>query len=102
MSPVTRDIVTEILEWQGVTIEIGYEAQWLGGGFGAHLELRVRQPEGAPLPVTETGYRSHFLSPRDVERAGGPAAYVTAWLDVAARSKPWREIDFARRQLSLF
>ncbi|MEA3014300.1 MAG: hypothetical protein QOD42_2845 [Sphingomonadales bacterium] len=102
MSPVTRDIVTEIFEWQGVTIEIGYEAEWLGCRVTAHLELHVRHPEGAVLPVTDTGYRSHFLPQGAVEDAGGPTAYVTAWLDVTARSKPWREIDFARRQLPLF
>jgi hypothetical protein len=102
MSPVTRDIVTEILEWQGVTIEIGYEAEWLGCDCTAHLELRVRHPEGAPLPVTETGYRSHFLPREAVEDAGGPAAYVTAWLDEDAKSKSWRAGEFARRQLPLF
>ena len=102
MSPVTRDIVTEILEWRGVTIEIGYEAAWLGGDLSAHLELRVQNPEGAHLPVTDTGYRSHFLPREAVEDAGGPAAYVTAWLDEAATSKAWRAGELARRQLSLF
>ena len=102
MSPVTRDIVTEILEWRGVTIEVGYEAAWLGRDMAAHLELHVRSPEGAHLPVTDTGYRSHFLSKGTVEEAGGPAAYVTAWLDEAATSKSWRAGELARRQLSLF
>jgi len=104
MSPAPRDrrIATEILEWRGVTIEIGYEAEWLGGNLQAHLELRVRHPEGALLPVTETGYRSHFLSRQIVEEAGGPAAFVTAWLDEAAESNSWRAGELARRQLSLF
>jgi hypothetical protein len=102
MSPASRDIVTEILEWRGVTVLIGYEAAWLGGDCTAHLELHVRHPEGAHLPVTDTGYRSHFLPQGAVEEAGGPAAYVTAWLDEAATSKAWRNGELARRQLSLF
>ncbi|HEV2818246.1 MAG TPA: hypothetical protein VGW40_13620 [Allosphingosinicella sp.] len=101
MSPVTRDIVTEILEWRGVTIHIGYEAAWHGDSW-AHLELHVRHPEDAPLPVTDTGYRSHFLPRESVEDAGGPAAYVMAWLDEAAECKAWRAGELARRQLSLF
>lgn len=100
--PRDRDIVTEILEWRGVTIEIGYEPEWLGGNLPAHLELRVRHPEGALLPVTDTGYRSHFLSRAAVDEAGGPTAFVTAWLDEAAESKSWRAGELARRQLSLF
>ncbi len=29
----------------------------------AHLEIRSIKPERAPLPITETGYRSHFHQP---------------------------------------
>jgi hypothetical protein len=50
------------------------------------------------LPFTETGYRSHFLGPGIVEEAGGPAAYVRAWLDHAAQSPKWRKQQTAARQ----
>lgn len=59
-------------------------------------------PERAPLPITETGYKSHFCDRREIEAAGGPVAYALAWLDMAADSKTWREACAARRQLSLF
>lgn len=56
----------------------------------------------AALPITETGYRSHFLAPQEVERAGGPVAFVVAWLNEAARNKGWKETEEKVRQLNLF
>jgi hypothetical protein len=86
------------LHWQGQPLAIRYTPCWLITPFGAlgHLELRA----GAPLPVTETGYRSQFLDnpPEDFD----PAAYVTAWLDREARSPAWQVQREAARQGSLF
>lgn len=102
-----RPIITTVT-WQGVTIEVSYQADWLGmsqrsADWGiAHLELRVQEPQGAPLPMTTTGYRSHFLPPSEVTLAGGAAAYVLAWLDHAAQSDAWRSRASAPGQLSLF
>jgi len=62
-----RSIFMDLLVWNGVSISISYEADWLGLSVSkldlayAHLELQVLAPKGAPLPVTETGYRSEFL-----------------------------------------
>lgn len=44
--------------WQGVEIEAVYEP--LRWGVIAHLSIRSIKPERAPLPITGTGYRSHF------------------------------------------
>ncbi len=102
------DIVVEQLVWRGITLSISYEADWLGSGARgsafavAHLEIRVLAPERAPLPMTETGYRSHFLAQGDVEAGGGPAAYVLAWLEHDAKDTKWRRQEVAGRQLSLF
>ena len=68
----------------------------------AHLEVRTITPEGVRLPITETGYRSHHLSPVYVDQAGGPVAYAVAWLDAEARKPEWRRYVEASRQLSLF
>jgi hypothetical protein len=35
------------------------------------------QPPREPLPITETGYKSHFVAIEAIETAGGPVAY--AW-----------------------
>ncbi|MBS0473096.1 MAG: hypothetical protein JSR60_18645 [Proteobacteria bacterium] len=47
-----------------------------------HLSIHVLEPSTLKLPITETGYRSHFLS--EAEELGGPLAYVRAWLDAEA------------------
>jgi hypothetical protein len=53
-------------------------------------------------PITETGYRSHFLSPDEIEAVGGVFAYVVDALDEAAKRKEWKARQAAQRQLSLF
>jgi hypothetical protein len=55
-----------------------------------------------PLPMTETGYRSWFGAPADVESDGGPAEFVRLWLDHEARSDSWKAAQAERRQLTLF
>jgi hypothetical protein len=102
-----RPILTEMFVWRGITVSASYEADWLGSGARgspyavAHLEIRSINPDKAPLPVTETGYRSHFLDCGVVEELGGPAAYAQAWLDEASRSPEWRKAEAGRKQLDL-
>lgn len=93
------------LVWRGITIEVTYEAHWLrreGFYCPCHLTLKTIAPERCPLPVTATGYLSHFTDPVFVEEASGPLAYVTAELDAAAGSRKWRKYEEGLRQLSLF
>lgn len=102
-----RTIETHTLQWRGVSLEITFERDWFGIASkydlaASHLTVRAIEPKRGPLPITETGYRSHFLSFEDVERAGGPTAYVEVWLDTMARSREWLEYEQTRRQLSLF
>ena len=52
--------------------------------------------------MTETGYRSWFGAPADVESDGGPAEFVRLWLDHDARSDSWKAAQAERRQLTLF
>ena len=66
------------LTWKGINLTISWKAEWLGGLSG-HLEIWSENKE--PLPITETGYRSHFCSPEEVIEAGGPVAYVQAWIE---------------------
>lgn len=107
MSPA-RTRITAVIEWQGITIEIIYEPNWLNLSredsdlTAAHLEIRSIAPERAPLPITETGYRSHFLHAEEVDQAGGPEAYVEAWLNDMAESRELRDCIEASRQLNLF
>lgn len=102
---MTRSLETHTITWRGITIEISYEERWLGsdGPFStAHLQLRAIAPERAPLPMTETGYRSHFTPASVIAEAGGPVAFVEQWLDHEAGSKTWKEREEAARQMTLF
>ena len=60
-----------------------------------HVEL-MTEPR-TPLPVTETGYRSHFMPYGTVESHGGAVAFVTAWLEHDAKRAGW-----SGAQLTLF
>lgn len=102
---MTRSIESHTIVWRGITIEVRYEPCWLGseGEFStAHLEVRAQMPDRAAIPITETGYRSHFANPGEIEDEGGPVAFVTAWLNEAAQSKGWKEKEDASRQYALF
>lgn len=87
--------------WRGIEIEAVYAPRKFG--IIAHLEIRSINPDNAPLPITSTGYRSHFHQPGTVEAHGGDVvAQVTAWLDEEARSPEWRAQVEADRQGELF
>jgi len=86
--------------WHGVDLTIRHCAEWSVSVGIDHIE--VISAKRVPLPVTETGYRSHFISPERIAEIGTPVAYVLAWLDHAAESADWKEAEFEARQLSLF
>ncbi len=79
--------------WRHVEIEISFEAEKYG--VIDHIELRTKNKEA--IPVTDTGYRSHYVSVGTVEHYGGAVAFVTAWLDHEAESTGW-----SNDQLSFF
>ena len=83
------------------TLIVAHAPNWYGSSL-CRLEVTAADPEQAPLPISETGYRSHFCPGAEVDAAGGPVAYILAWLDAAARDSRWKAADMARRQLSLF
>lgn len=89
------------ITWNGMAISIRHAADWLGTGFD-HLEITTIEPERAALPITETGYRSHFIRPDELDGCGGAVAFVTAWLDAEAESEAWKAACERSRQLSLF
>ncbi len=101
--PKKRGAEKRKLLWGDVSLEVSYERNWMGVKDGiAHLEIRVLSPKGAIIPLTDTGYRSHFLSSVYVDSAGGPVPYVRAWLEAAAAKPAWKKLELASRQLSLF
>lgn len=93
--------------WNGpngpVEIEIRWNPDYVAfedGGSMAHLE--IESLDRSPLPVTETGYRSHFIHETEVSRYGGAEAYVDAWFASIMLTAQGRTKVQAIRQLSLF
>lgn len=44
-----------------------------------HFEFSDPSGEGKPIPISRTGYRSHFVHGSFVEQAGGPEAFARAY-----------------------
>ena len=91
--------ITSQIDWRGVTIRIVFRKRRWNSDFD-HLEITAIND--AEIPITETGYRSHFLPDGVVEEHGGPEAYVIAWLDHEADKDEWKQKVDAARQLCLF
>jgi hypothetical protein len=95
------------LEWRGILIAVRYCPDWseahaqIMGRPVAHLEIETIEPAHAPLPLTSTGYRSHFVDAAEVAAAADPASYVLEALDMAAVDKSWQECELAARQYAL-
>ena len=83
--------------WRGIAIDITLTVNWLDGT-AHHLDLRADRP----LPVTETGYRSHFLNVAEEVDIDWAREFVTIWLDDASASDDWRKAEERRRQSDFF
>lgn len=90
--------ITTMLIWNGIKIMITHTPNYCG--VVDHIELHVENRER--IPVTETGYRSHFLHESVIEPYGSALAFVQAWLDHEALDPEWRAYELASRQMSLF
>ncbi len=103
---MSADYLTYTLDWEGFALSINYCPDW-SPSFReiyrsplAHLE--IRSIDSQPLPITETGYRSHFTNAELIEAEGGPVAFAQAWLNDVAQSPQWKAAKAKRQQLSLF
>lgn len=89
--------------WNGIEIEIRWNPDHVAlddGSSMAHLE--IESLDRSPLPVTETGYRSHFIHEAEVAHYGGAEAYVDAWFAAVMFTPQGRNTYQAARQLPLF
>ena len=103
MTEVTKEDIYEVhtFVWQEIEIELKYwPLKWT---VISHLEIRSISPEKEPLPITETGYKSHFFQPDSVEFVNGSIVEtVIQWLDKEAQSKEWLDYVEKSRQGDLF
>lgn len=95
------------IDWQNpadhttVKIRITHARDYLSQGTD-HIEIEAIKPKRKPLPITETGYLSHFIDWQQLSAAGGPVTFVTAWLEREGLSKAWTRKEAARAQGDLF
>ena len=88
---------TVTVVWCDLEIAVSYQADWLSSGQW-HIELRC----AARLPVTQPGYRSHFVQTDAIADAEDVPTFVMAWLDVAAQDPTWLRHLEDSKQLKLF
>ena len=81
------------IKWRGIALEITFTPE----KFGMVDHIEIMTEDRAPLPVTDTGYRSHFIPAGTVAAHDGAIAFVTAWLEHEAARTDW-----SGAQLSLF
>ncbi len=95
------------IEWrnpvsnESVRIRITHARDYLSSG-SDHIEVESIAPKKSPLPITETGYRSHFIPALELMNAGGPVTFVTAWIEQQAKGKMWSKAAAAKVQGDLF
>jgi len=97
-----RHIETVTVDWQGIAVTVHYEVRWLNSDIANIAHLQLESAGRVKLPVTNTGYRSHFVPAAEIAEAGGPVAYALAWLDYMAGSAEWKAHVSSAQQLSLF
>ena len=86
------------IEWEGRTIRLSYTPRrWT---VIDHVE--IAEVERQPLPITDTGYQSHFFGPVEPSLSiDEVAAFVIDWLDKEAKSQAWQDYLERSGQLSL-
>lgn len=94
-------VTTHKLTWRDVVCRVQHTPSYTSKGW-SHIEIIVHKPKGAPLPITQTGYLSHFLDHDLLAKAGGPIAFFTDWLEREAKTSAWAKRDFKWRQGDLF
>lgn len=95
------DSSTYTLTWSGIDIEITY---WpLKWNTISHVEIRSLSPDRAPLPITETGFKSHFFQPSATPLSEVEIiTLVREWLDEEAQTTAWQQYVECSKQGELF
>ena len=100
-SPTKRVPTTTRGTWQHVTFRVRHTPDYILKGTD-HIELIVIAPKREPLPITETGYLSHFtIDSEEVPNAKAGLAFFLEWINREAKTKRWQKRDFKLRQLEL-
>lgn len=99
-APQRRSTTRRVI-WRDVTCRVRHTRDYIFAG-SDHVEVMVLSPKGALLPISATGYLSHFIDADELRSAGGAVRFVVDWLDREANTARFRKADFKSRQLNLF
>ncbi len=94
----TSNIIIETIVWRGIRMEIKHVIIYFSGT--DHIEIHTE--DRTPIPITETGYKSHFFPSGGLGEFETAVDYVRAWLEHEAKRKAWKAQEFASLQMSLF
>ena len=98
-----REPVVVLLTWETITLECVLNPQWSSAVPDlAHLQIWSIKPDKAPLPITGTGYRSHFFRAAQHLDEETLRAWVLSWIEEEAQSPAWTKQRKSLMQLSLF
>lgn len=98
---VKRAPASRVQTWEHVRYRVRHTPDYIIKGTN-HIEVVVISPKKEPLPITETGYLSHFVTDGSCPGIDDAITFVTAWIEREAKTKRWQKLDQKRRQLALF
>lgn len=91
--------IDHTISWEGRDIRLSYSPRL----FNVIDHVEIRSVDGEPLPITGTGYRSHYFGPVEpVLSIEDVATMVFDWLSEEAATKTWKAHVEASRQGELF
>lgn len=92
--------------WQEISIEIRHCQNCFSMSDDDFVtqHIEVKSLDKRLLPITKTGYRSHFMNGAEAleEFGNDPVAFVLWWLDETAKDPVWKRKEEDGRQGSLF
>ena len=93
-----KNKIVQTITWRGIRMEITHVGTYSAGM--DHIEIHTENK--TPIPITETGYKSHFFPTGSYAEYDTAEAFVVAWLEAEADSKEWVAKELAAQQMSLF
>lgn len=84
--------------WRGIELVIEHTPNWAV----SFDHIAITTIDKAILPITETGYKSHFLPLDQIAKYGDAVAYVLAWLEHEGESEAWKKHEAKIAQMELF
>jgi hypothetical protein len=79
---------------------VDYQPHWMAGT--GHFEFRSPHQPPRRIPVSETGYRSHFADMDDIEAVDSPQEYARKIVLAFLRGERKAPVEARDEQLALF